>query len=204
RVVLSARLRILAWVALLLAFAGASALLLQRRVLLDRLDERIGGDLAQEVDEVRRLAEGRNPETGEPFQGDAAAILDTFLRRNIPADGEVMLALVEGQPPRATPAPYALWDDPDLVERWSALTTSEHGDLSTPGGDVRYLAVPLASDSQVRGVFVVAFFLDEPREEIAAHLRVESAIYGGVLLVALALAWLVAGRVLAPVRTVTE
>ena len=36
---LSARVRILAWVALLLAFAGASALLLQRRVLHDRLKQ---------------------------------------------------------------------------------------------------------------------------------------------------------------------
>ncbi len=201
---LSARVRILAWVALLLAFAGASALLLQRRVLLDRLDERIENDLTQEVDEVRRLAQGRDPDTGEPFEGDAAAILGTFLRRNIPAADETMIALVEGQPPRATPAPHALWEEAELVERWSALTTSERGEISTPAGDVRYLAVPLASDGEVRGVFVVAFFLDGPREEIASHLRVGAAIYGGVLLMALALAWLVAGRVLAPVRAVTE
>ena len=201
---LSARVRILAWVALLLAFAGASALLLQGRVLHDRLDERIEDDLTQEVDEVRRLAQGRDPETGEPFNGDAAAILETFLRRNIPAADETMIALVEGQPPVATPAPYELWEDAEQVERWSALTTSERGEISTPEGEVRYLAVPLASDGEVRGVFVVAFFLDGPRQEIASHLRVGSAIYGGVLLVALALAWLIAGRVLAPVRAVTE
>jgi hypothetical protein len=53
------------------------------RVLLNRLDDRVEDDLRQEVDEVRRLATGRNPETGEPFAGDVAAILDTFLRRNI-------------------------------------------------------------------------------------------------------------------------
>jgi signal transduction histidine kinase len=204
RIVFSARVRILGWVVLLLAFAGASALLVQRRVLLDRLDDQVAADLEQEVDEVRRLAQGRDPDTGEPFAGDAAAILDTFLRRNIPADGETLLALVEGQPPTATPAPHPLWEEPDLVARWSALTSSDRGEISTPAGPVRYLAVPLESDGAVRGVFVVAFFLDELRAEIAAQIRVSAIVYGTVMLVAIALAWLVAGRVLAPVRSVTD
>jgi len=204
RVILSARVRILGWVALLLAFAGASALVVQRRVLLERLDDRVETDLAQEVDEVRRLAGGRNPETGEPFAGDAAAILDTFLRRNIPSEGETLLALVDGQPPTATPAPHPLWEEDDLVARWTALTSSERGEISTPAGPVRYLAVPLAGEGTVRGVFVVAFFLDGPRAEISEQIRISAIVYGTVMLIAVALAWLVAGRVLAPVRSVTD
>lgn len=204
RVVLSARVRILAWVVLLLAFAGAAALLLQRRVLLDQLDAGIERDLRQEVDEVRRLAEGRDPATGEPFAGDAAAILDTFLRRNIPDEGEVLLAFVPGRPPTATSAPYQLWEDAELVERWSALTDTERGEVATPEGPVRYLAEPLADGGDVQGVFVVAFLLDDLRAEIDDHLRVGALVYGGVMLVAVALAWLVAGRVLAPIRSVTD
>ena len=204
QVVLSARVRILAWVVVLLVFAGASALLLQRRVLLDQLDAGVERDLRQEVDEVRRLAEGRDPATGEPFAGDAAAILDTFLRRNIPVEGEVLLALVPGRPPTATTAPYPLWEDAELVERWSALTDTERGEVSTPEGPARYLAVPLSDGGEVQGVFVVAFFLDDLRAEVDDHLRVSALVYGGVMLVAVALAWLVAGRVLAPIRSVTD
>ncbi|HEX6567626.1 MAG TPA: ATP-binding protein [Acidimicrobiales bacterium] len=204
RIVLSARVRILGWVVLLLAFAGASALLLQRRVLLDRLDAGVDADLRQEVDEVRRLAGGRNPETGEPFAGDAAAILDTFLRRNIPAEGEVLLALVPGRPPTATTAPYPLWEEADLMDRWSAITASERGEVATPEGTVRYVAVPLTRGGEAQGVFVVAFFLDDLRSEISDHLRVSALVYGAVMLVAVAVAWLVAGRVLAPIRSVTD
>jgi signal transduction histidine kinase len=202
--VVSARLRILGWLALLLVFAGATALLAQRRVLLNRLDNRVEDDLQQEVDEVRRLSTGRNPETGEPFAGDAAAILDTFLRRNIPAANETLIALVEGRPPTATPAPYPLWEDSDLVGHWSNLTASEWGEISTPEGPVHYLAVPLSGGGEARGVFVVAYFLAEPRAEVDDSTRVSAMVYGSVLLVAVGLAWLVAGRVLRPVRAVSE
>lgn len=204
RVVLSARVEILGWVVLLLVFAGASALLVQRRVLHDRLDEQIEADLEREVDEVRRLVGGRDPETGELFAGDAAAILNTFLRRNIPDEGEVLLALVEGRPPTATAAPYPLWEVPGVIEGWSALTRSERGEISTPAGPVRYVAVPLVAGGDVPAVFVAAFFLDEARGDVESYIRVSAVVYGTVIIVAVALAWLVAGRVLGPVRSVTE
>jgi two-component system, OmpR family, sensor kinase len=204
RPVVSARMRILGWLALLLVLAGATALLAQRRVLLNRLDDRVEDDLRQEVDEVRRLATGRNPETGEPFAGDVAAILDTFLRRNIPVANETLIALVEGRPPTATPAPHPLWEEPELVEHWSALTAAEWGEVSTPEGPVDYLAVPLSGDGEARGVFVVAYFLAGPRAEVDDSIRVSALVYGSVLMVAVGLAWLVAGRVLRPVRAVSD
>jgi signal transduction histidine kinase len=202
--IVSARVRILGWVVLLVVVAGVGALLLQRRVLLDRLDAHVEADLRQEVDEVRRLAGGRDPATGEPFAGDAAAILDTFLRRNVPTEGEVLVALVPGQPPTSTSAPYPLWEDDTLMDRWGALTSTERGEIATPAGPVRYIAVPLTDADQVQGVFVDAFFLADLRGEISENLRVSALSYGGVMLVAVALAWLVAGRVLAPIRSVTD
>ena len=190
--------------ALLLAVAGATALLLQRRVLLGQLDDEVDRRLEQETQEVRLLASGRDPTTGRPFAGDVAAIFDTFLRRNIPGGGEVLVTFVDGEPYEASPAPYRLDQDPELVARWSGLTEPERGEASTPAGPLRYLAVPLAGDGRTGGVFVVANFLRGEREKIEGNVRVGAAVYGSVLVVAVSLAWLVAGRVLAPVRTVTE
>ena len=66
-----------------------------------RLDRQIERDLAQEVEELRQLAEdGNNPQTGEPFNDDAAAIFDTFLERNVPLTGEAFFTIVDGQPYR--------------------------------------------------------------------------------------------------------
>ena len=200
----SARLRILTWVVLLLAAAGATALLLQRRVLLSELDREVTQGLEQEVQEVRVLAKGRDPATGQPFEGDAAKIFDTFLRRNIPSEGEALVTFVDGRSYRATPARYPLAEDPGLVARWARLTDTETGEISTPAGPVRYAAVPLAVGEETRGVFVVAIFLRDELREIDRATRAGALVYGSVLLVAVVLAWLAAGRVLAPVRMMTR
>lgn len=189
---------------LLLGLAGVATLLVERRVLLEGLDDEVEQALVQEAEEMRVLAAGRNPETGQPFAGDVAAIFDTFLRRNIPGEGEALLTLVDGRPYKATAAPYRLDEDRMLVRRWAGLNRTDRGEVSTPAGPVRYLAVPLADAEGARGVFVVANFLRQERQEIARTTQVGAAVYGSVLVVAGGLAWVVAGRVLAPVRAVTE
>jgi signal transduction histidine kinase len=200
----SARVRILGWVALLLALAGAAEVLIQRRVMLDRHDDEVAAALRQEADELRVLAGGRDPATGEPFRGDVAAVFDTFLRRNIPAADEVYVTVVDGRPYKATLAPYELTGDEALVRRWAALDTTDRGEVSTPAGPVRYLAVPLSEAGRTAGVFVVASFLRGEREEIDQATRVGALVNGAVVVVAVVLAWVIAGRVLAPVRSMTH
>src|SRR5688500_14946356 len=61
------RLRMVWWFIVVLALATLTSVILVRQVLVQRLDARIETELTQEVDEIRRLAEGNDPETGEPF-----------------------------------------------------------------------------------------------------------------------------------------
>jgi HAMP domain-containing protein len=200
----SARVRILGWLVLMLGFAGTAEVLLQRRVLLDRLDDEVEEALRQEAEEVRVLAGGRDPETGDLFAGDVAAIFDTFLRRNIPSEDEAYVTLVGGRPYEATPAPYRLDRDRELVRRWASLRAADRGEVSTAAGPVRYLAVPLTDDASTAGVFVVANFLAEERDEIDDGTRAGALVNGSILVVGIALAWVIAGRVLAPVRAVAD
>jgi signal transduction histidine kinase len=204
RLVAGVRLRILGWYIVLLVVAISASLLLERRVLLDRLDEEVEAQLVQERAEIANLATGNDPNTGEPFGSDVAAVFDTFLRRNVPGEGEAFLALVDGLPYLSTPAPHRLDSDPSLIEHWGRMTETESGELQTPAGPVRYLAVPLQGEGSTLGVFVVANFLRQEREEIEGTIRVGAAVAGSVLVVASALAWAVAGRLLRPIRLVTE
>ncbi|MGH2674982.1 MAG: ATP-binding protein [Actinomycetota bacterium] len=187
--------------------AIVASVLVLRRVLTVQVDSRIDASLVQETDEMRTLARGRDPETGERFRGDVRRIFDVFLRRNIPVQNEVYLTFVEGQPflrsPEATP--YRLDTDPDLVARFAALTSPERGRITdSPVGAVDYLAVPLRGGNEVRGVFVVAYFRDI---ELGAT---DPALWGAVgiglvtLLVGSLLAWRVAEGVLSPVREVSS
>src|SRR5690606_7599849 len=101
----------------------AIAVLVTRQVLLSRLADEIDDSLAQEIEELRALAGGTDPETGEPFGNDARAIFDTFLSRSIPSDDEAFYTLVDGEPwKRSFAAPSLLLDDADLVERWAAVS----------------------------------------------------------------------------------
>lgn len=202
---LSARLRILGWYVALLAASVVASVGLLREILVQRLDDDVTRSLAKEVAELRAFAEARNPETGQPFDGDVAGIFTTYLRRNIPADGEALFTFVDGRPFAASGgAPHALDTDAELVERWVGLTRAESGVTSTPAGPVHYLAVPLQRQGEQLGVFVVANFVAEARREVDDAIRAAVAVSGGVLLAGSALAWVVAGRVLAPIREVTE
>ncbi|CAN5671804.1 ATP-binding protein [soil metagenome] len=204
RLLAGVRVRILGWYIFLLALAVLATLLLERSILLDQLDEEVEGQLRQEVEEVKNLAGGRNPNTGEPFATDVAAVFDTFLSRNVPGEGEAFLTVVPGQTPVATRSPFGLDADPARLERWSTLVQSEPGEFETPAGTVRYLAVPLRSGETTLGTFVVANFLRGEREEIDNVLRVGATVSASMLLVASVLAWIVAGRLLRPVRLLTD
>lgn len=205
RLRLGARLRILGWILVLTSLAVVGALLLSRHLLLRELDAEVNDHLEQEVKEVGQLVAGRDPATGQPFGADVAAIFDTFLRRNVPAEGEAYFTYVLGRFHAATPAPVALGEAPAAGERWAALTRPTHGELTTDEGPVRWLALPLEDgDGQVLGVFVVASFLQDERQEIADAINTGLAVAGVVLVAAALVGWVVAGRILRPIRELTN
>ena len=200
------RARVLGFSAALLLAATVAGLAIQRAVLLQRLEGEVATDLEQERREIEALAAGRDPATGEPFAGDERAIFDTFLRRNVAHEGEVYLTFVDGEFYTGTrpPEDVRLDQEPELVARWSSLTVGESARIETDAGPVEYLAVPLRTEGQTAGVFVVANFLQGERSEIDAALRVEAAVSALVLIVALGVAWVTAGRLLRPVRNLTD
>jgi signal transduction histidine kinase len=207
RVVISARVKILASYVILLALSTATSVLLIRQILLIRLEEEIDEQFTQEVREFRRLARGSDPDTGEPFGSDVRSIFDVYFSRNVPDEGEALLSFVGGRPylaARSNAASYPLEDDRALVARWAALLDPERGEVVTAVGDARYIAVPVLDGTEPLGVFVVANFPLHEREEVDGAVRVATAVTLGVLLVASALAWILAGRVLAPVRVLTD
>ena len=197
-----ARTRILASYLVLLALSTLVSVLASRQILLSRTGERVDAALVQEAEEFGRLVrDGRDPRTGNPFGGDIASIFDVYLSRNVPGEGEQFLTLLDGEPYRAT--------SPDsrvvrtLVERLGGVSREPRavrGELEVDGATLRYLAVPVRVEGRPRGVFAVAENLSREREEVVDAVQVAAGVSTGVLLVASILAFLVAGRVLAPLR----
>lgn len=199
----SIRARLLGWFVVFLALGTIVSVLVVRQILLHRLEERIDRELVQEVRELRFLARGNDPETGEPFRGRASRIFEVFLERNIPARNEAVITFLDGEPYLRSRqvVPYRLDQDLELQQRWSSLSRTDRDSAETPVGTVEFLAVPLlANQGETSGVFVVAFFKDRERSET------DTAIAGvagtGLLLLLMGsfLAWRLAERILRPVK----
>ena len=199
------RSRILAYYFVLLAVALFASTLLVRQALLVRLDDEIAADLRQEAQEFRSLAGGNDPETGEPFRDDVERILEVFLQRNVPGVGEQLIAV-----PREGQAVYRGSEavdeplDPALIEEWRRLAATEEGTVMTGLGEARYLAVPTISGDRSLGTFAVAIFLEPRREDVDAAVRIVAVVSGAVLILASLVAYLAAGRVLAPLSDLRD
>jgi two-component system OmpR family sensor kinase len=185
----------------LLAASTVTSVVLITEIQLVRLNDEVEEGLTQEASEFRRLVGGRNPGTGERFGSDVAAIFDTYLRRNVPGDEEVLLTFDGARAYKSSgERDYPIDELRPLYRRWTSLRGSEQGETDTSAGAVRYLAVPIVLDGSTRGTFVVLEFTRDERDEVIAGIRVVLLVSLAVLLLASLAAWLAAGRVLAPLR----
>jgi signal transduction histidine kinase len=191
--------------ALVMAIATVVSVFLVRQVLLAGIDDRIDADLVQESRELHRLADrGIDPETGEPFDERVRRILDTYLERNVPARNEAFLTFVDGEPYARSRnvLPYQLDEDDALVERWGSLEDTDAGSVVTPGGTVRYLAVPILTRGEPRGVFVAAVFRDLETEAIGTAMEAAALVGVAAMVIGSILALVLARRILKPVQAV--
>lgn len=196
-----ARARILASIAGLLAFSTIVSSVALREILFARVDARIEAGLAQEVAEFRGFAEqAQDPRTGRRVGDDVKRLFDLFLARDVPDEGEATFTFVGDRPYRSN---ADLSTSRDLLTRVRALgdvRAVRRGDLGTPRGHIRYVAVPVASGGQRRGAFVVTADLAHERTEVTEAVRVAAGVAIAMLLVVSVLAFLAVGRVLAPLR----
>jgi two-component system, OmpR family, sensor kinase len=202
----SARARILASYLILLLFSTAVGTIVLREVLLARAGERVDDALVQETQEFRRLAkEGNNPETGEPFGTDVGAIFDVFLVRNVPGEAEAFYTFVDGERHDESFAPAVKEQRLGPIDELAATTSARRGEFELGETRFRYVAVPVEdSTGRPRGVFAVAIDLSDELDEVNEALQIAVGVNVGVLILASMLAWVIAGRVLQPLRLLRD
>lgn len=200
------RTRVLLAFVVLLALSTVSSLVLVRQILVVRVQDEITSELTQETQEFRRLASGNDPRTGEPFGTDLKAIYDVYFSRNVPSEGEALLALLDGRKYKSSYAADAsdgLSRREGLMTRLSRLRQPERGTLMTAAGEARYLAIPLTVSGEKNapeGTFVVANFPAFELKEVDDAVRVATIVSTAVFVIGSIVAWAIAGRVLAPLR----
>jgi signal transduction histidine kinase len=206
----SARTRILASYVILLAVSALVSTFLVRQILLIRLDDRIQDAGQQEVLELERLlAVGEDPETGEPFT-TPRALFDAYLARNVPSSEEALLTFVDGRFYRSSLARFPIDRLPaETLADWAALSSRLPGEgqrvtgkFDTELGTAHYRVRRVLLGAST-GAFVVAILPAAELDEIQDLQTYGAAATLVVLLIASAIAYLIAGRALAPVRLLT-
>jgi two-component system OmpR family sensor kinase len=203
----SARARILASYLILLLFSTAVGTIVLREVLLARAGERVDDALVQEIEEFRQLAEiGQNPETAQPFGDDVGAIFDVFLVRNVPAEAEAFYTYVDGEFYDASYAPSLAERRLEPIDDLASITGTRRGEFEHEDETrFRYVAVPVNDASgDPRGAFAVVIDLSDELDEVNEALQIAVGVNIGVLILASMLAWVIAGRVLQPLRLLRD
>ena len=201
RLATGARARILGSIVLLLALSTIVSTLALRQILMARVDARIEAGLAQEVTEFRGFAaQARDPRTGRRVGDDVARVFDLFLARDVPDEGEATFTFVGDQPYRSNADLGASEQLLTRIRTLGDVRAVTRGDIETPSGHIRYLAVPLTAAGGRPGACVVTSNLGHERAEVSEAVQVAAGIALAMLLVVSVLAYLSVGRVLAPLQ----
>ncbi|WP_235564993.1 HAMP domain-containing sensor histidine kinase [Modestobacter sp. Leaf380] len=201
----AARTRIIGWVLLLVLLSLATVTLLTWRLLVREADDRMTSSLRAEITEFRALVDnGLDPSTGQPF-ASVADVLQAVLTYNQARPNEKFLGYVDGgyRFQSRIEAPVLLSQDAAFTALVGSVTETRTGSYASGAGEVLYIAVPvsLAGDPST-GVVVAAFFADEERQPADRTAQLMLLVGGLTSLAAAGGAWVVAGRILRPVRDV--
>ncbi|MCG9893732.1 MAG: HAMP domain-containing histidine kinase [Thermosynechococcaceae cyanobacterium MS004] len=200
----SAKAQILAWLICLVFLAIAGSTLAARQILLLQLANRIDRSLNQEVAEFKRLLAGRDPQTGQPFGDNLAAVFDVFLTRNIPDEDEYFITLLKGKLYASSPdnLSTSLPLSDKTLAQFASVVSSKKGRLTTTTGTLIYLAYPIRKGAG--GVFVVAYSLTKRHQDLDRVVLIMTAVMGCAFAWALGMAWIATGKVLAPLEVLTQ
>jgi len=202
RAAFSARSRIVGWMLLLVVLALGGAIVMTWQVVSLRAE-----DMAQERRDI--LTENFRSFAGSETaaaDGTVPGVLTKFLQSIVPARSETIFTIVDGAAHRRLPGavPLRLDLDDEFVTRLGGLTEAVNGTLHRPEvGTVQYAVVPLTVEGDPqRGQMVVVIFEDELAAPLFEAVRLFAFVSIGALALAALAGWLIAGRVLDPIRQV--
>lgn len=198
----TARSRIVGWMLFLVVLALGGAIVMTWQVVSVRAD-----DMAHERRDV--LSENfRSFAASETAAADGTVpgILTKFLQSIVPARSETMFTIVDDASHRRLPGEVGLRLDLDdeFVARISQFDQAVNGTLHRPEvGTIQYAVVPLSVEGDPqRGQLVVVIFEDELAAPLFEAVQLFAFVSIGALALAAVIGWLVAGRVLLPIRQV--
>ena len=202
---ISVRTRLTAAVAVLTGLALLGAGLLVLTLESAHLDNTVKDQIEQEIAEFEQLQRGKDPETARAFTS-VEALVDLFLRRNVPDDNEVLVGWWDGAAQVSSPgsAHPELVREPEFLQVVrSRLERGGSEQIELPYGDVIVTVAPVRSRT-TEGALVVGSFLSDAKAELGRTMRTYAIVSAFLLLLVTGAAAWQAGRLLSPLRTLRD
>lgn len=202
----TSRSRIVVWLAGLVAVSLLAIVLTTRSILLAAIPHDAAAEVDQELAEFTAFTgTGVDPTTTRPFTSPER-ILQVYLERETPSPNEAIVGLRDGEIiAQAAEAPRALEEGSPLITH---VTNSplDSGVFPPDGGrnPVHWGTVEVSGADNSTVTFLVARFTEGAYAEVTELVTTLSLVSAGVFLLALVAAWVLSGRLLAPVRQVAS
>jgi two-component system, OmpR family, sensor kinase len=201
----SARANILGWILIPVFFAMIATFVLSAVLLLNDLSEKVDQRLNQEAQELYLLADRAiDPVSGQSYT-TATDILQLYIRRSVPDDLESIFVIVNGEVvERSSGADVPRIDrDTEFIQFINSTQEPELATYQSGENLVRYISIPVVGSGD-SGHLVAAIFLEQERQKVEALLTQLALLMLVALLSAVGAGWLVAGRLLMPLRQLRE
>jgi signal transduction histidine kinase len=194
------RTRVLVSFLVLLLVSTAASVLVLRTVLISRIDDQVTEALTRETDELSEISqEGRDPATGKPFNGDLRRIFNAYIGQTTAAEGAAVIAIVDDETYRIESGAGANSGLTQALAGLGQVREPSDGEIQTPTGPARYVAVPVTAGGQ-RGAMIVGQLLEPEREQVSDAVQIAIGVSIVVVLLASLFIWLAAGRAVAPLQ----
>lgn len=201
----STRARVLGWFMLIVAIALGLNIVVVDEFLHARAQAMVRTELGHEVVKFRQYAQRAvDPTSGQPFT-NVADLLRSYLAEAVPDQDETLFSVVNGRPAHRTrnPVPARLDRNRQVIATASSATRPVTRSVSTANGTAVYAVVPVqAGDGPPHAALVIAEFTGSAHDDVVQVVQITALASAAALLIAGAISWLVAGRILAPLRQV--
>ncbi|MFD9715741.1 sensor histidine kinase [Streptomyces sp. NPDC059076] len=167
-----------------------------------QLDNQVDARLQRRVDDLRQHATNGS-------YNNSAELVTEFLKVTPPGRDETFFSVVDGvadrRSPADTPGRVRLDRDASVVRMLGTVATPKSGWLDSKAGKVRYgvVKVEVAGDPRDVRLVVLEFRDRQLQEERRVAKMLMLTAFGALVCAGLA-SWLVAGRILAPIRLVRQ
>jgi HAMP domain-containing protein len=181
--------------------AGATSTIVAQRQLTAAVD----ADLTTEVNEFRAHVELASADPGATT--DVRSLLRSALADQVPMGDQMVMGLVDGVPSFVTRGdrPFPIEKETALVAQIAALPPDDpiriRQATTVAAGPIRYVTVQVRiSDKPQQAVFVVATSLRPAHSNLVRNAQQYAVLSAAALLLIAVGGWLVAGRLLRPLR----